>query len=111
MSLMDGILGGMVSAGMTAMVTNLLEKHGGMQGLVSQFEQNGLGSVVQSWVGTGANQPIEPAHVEQALGSTTLQDLAAKAGMSVEELKAQLAKILPEAVDKMTPGGVVAAAA
>jgi uncharacterized protein YidB (DUF937 family) len=111
MGLFDGIMGGLAGAGVSALVGNLLEKNGGVQGLISNFEKNGLGSVVQSWVSTGENHAIEPVHVEQALGAETLQDLAAKTGMSVDELKAQLAKLLPDAVDKMTPNGTVAEAA
>jgi hypothetical protein len=39
MSILDGVLGGLVSAGVTAMVSKVLEQHGGVQGLVSQFEK------------------------------------------------------------------------
>jgi uncharacterized protein YidB (DUF937 family) len=111
MGILDGVLGGLVSAGVTAMVSNVLEKNGGIQGLVSQFEQKGLGSLVQSWVGTGANQAVEPAQIEHALGGNMLEELAAKAGISKEEIAAQLAKLLPDAVDKLTPNGTVAQAA
>ena len=34
---------------------------GGVQGIVAQMESQGLGATVQSWVGTGANQPLTPA--------------------------------------------------
>ena len=33
---------------------------GGLAGLVSKFQQGGLGDVVGSWVGTGQNLPISP---------------------------------------------------
>jgi uncharacterized protein YidB (DUF937 family) len=92
-------------------VSNVLEKNGGVQGLVSQFEQKGLGAMVQSWVGTGANQAVEPAQIEHALGGNMLEELAAKAGISKDDIAAQLANLLPEAVDKLTPNGVIAQAA
>lgn len=111
MGILDGLVGGLVSAGATALVTNLLEKNGGVQGLVQQFEQKGLGAMVQSWVGTGANQAVEPAQIQHALGDNVLQDLAAKSGLSMEELTAKLATLLPDAVDKMTPTGKVDQAA
>jgi uncharacterized protein YidB (DUF937 family) len=111
MGLLDGIMGGLVSAGATAMISQVLEKNGGIQGLIAQFEEKGLGGMVQSWVGTGENQAIEPAQLQHAMGSGTLEAIAAKTGMSVEELTAQLSKLLPEAVDKMTPNGHVAEAA
>jgi len=58
-------------------------------------------------VGRGANQPISPDQVHQALGPELIQQLAAKTGLSVPELTQKLAQILPQAVDRMTPDGVV----
>ena len=43
MGLLDGVLGGVVGAEMVSVVNGLIEKHGGVQGLVSQFESQGLG--------------------------------------------------------------------
>jgi len=103
----DGILGGIVGAGMVSVVNGILEKHGGLQGVVSEFERNGLGPTVQSWVGTGANQPISPDDVHRAIGPDLLQQLSAKSGMSVQDLAQALSQVLPQAVDKMTPGGTI----
>jgi uncharacterized protein YidB (DUF937 family) len=107
MSLLDGLLGGVVGAGMMSIVTGMIEQHGGVQGIVNQFEKQGLGATVKSWVGTGANQPISADQVHQALGAGALQQLAAKAGMSLPDLTQKLAQILPQAIDKLTPNGVV----
>jgi uncharacterized protein YidB (DUF937 family) len=107
MGLFDGLLGGVVGAGMVSVVNSLLEQHGGLQGLVNQFQQNGLGDTVNSWVGTGPNQSISPDQVHQALGPDLLQQLSAKSGLSVQDLAQKLSQILPQAVDTMTPGGQV----
>jgi uncharacterized protein YidB (DUF937 family) len=107
MGLFDGVLGGVVGAAMVSAVSNVIEKHGGVQGIVSQFERQGLGSTVRSWVSTGPNQPISPDQVQHALGSDTLADIAAKAGVSVPELREKLAHLLPQAVDKLTPTGTI----
>jgi len=106
MGLLDGILGGVVGAEMATVVNGLIEKHGGIQGIVSQLEEQGLGGTVRSWVGTGANQPITADQIHQAFGSDTVKQLAAKVGMSPEDLAAKLSQILPQAIDKLTPGGV-----
>jgi uncharacterized protein YidB (DUF937 family) len=106
MGLFDGLLGGVVGAEMATVVNGLIEKHGGIQGIVSQLEQQGFGGTVRSWVGTGANQPISPDQIHQAFGSDTVKQLAAKVGMSPEDLAAKLSQILPQAIDKLTPGGV-----
>jgi uncharacterized protein YidB (DUF937 family) len=43
MGMLDGLLGGIVGAGMVSVVNGIIEKHGGLQGVVSEFEKNGLG--------------------------------------------------------------------
>jgi uncharacterized protein YidB (DUF937 family) len=106
MGLFDGLLGGVVGAEMATVVNGLIEKHGGVQGIISQLEEQGLGGTVRSWVGTGANQPITADQIHQAFGSDTVKQLAAKVGMSPEDLAAKLSQILPQAIDKLTPGGV-----
>jgi len=105
MGLLDGLIGGAVGAEMVTVVNGLIEKHGGVKGLVAQFQQQGLGPTIQSWVGKGENLAISPAQVHQALGSDTIQQLSAKLGIPPEELAAKLSQILPQAVDKMTPDG------
>jgi uncharacterized protein YidB (DUF937 family) len=108
MGMLDGLLGGAIGAEMVTVVNGLIEKHGGVQGIVAQLEQQGLGGTVRSWVGTGANQPITADQVHQAFGSDTVKQLAARVGMTPEDLAAKLSQILPQAIDKLTPGGVAA---
>jgi uncharacterized protein YidB (DUF937 family) len=107
MGMFDGLIGGIVGAGMVSVVNGILEQHGGLQGVVSEFEKNGLGDTVKSWVGTGSNQPVSPAQVHQVLGPDLLQQLSAKSGLSVEELLQKLSQVLPQAVDHLTPGGTI----
>ena len=105
--MLDGLLGGIVGAGMVSVVNNIIEKHGGLQGVVSEFEKNGFGATVQSWVGTGPNQSISADDVHKALGPDLLQQLSEKSGMSVQELTQKLSQVLPQAVDKLTPNGAI----
>jgi uncharacterized protein YidB (DUF937 family) len=107
MGLFDGVLGGIVGAGMVSVVNGIIEQHGGLQGVISQFEKSGLGETVSSWVGTGANQAISPTQVHQALGPDLLQQLAAKSGLPVQDLVQKLAQVLPQAVDHLTPDGTI----
>jgi uncharacterized protein YidB (DUF937 family) len=78
-----------------------------LQGVVSEFEKNGLGDTVKSWVGTGANHPVSPAQVHQVLGPDLVQQLAAKSGLPVDDLLQKLSQVLPQAVDHLTPGGTI----
>jgi uncharacterized protein YidB (DUF937 family) len=111
MSLFDGVLGGLVSAGVTSLISNVIQQHGGLQGLVSQFQQKGLGGIAESWVGTGANHSVTADQISQVLGSDTIRNLAQKLGIDESQVAAQLAAHLPGAVDKLTPSGVIPAAA
>jgi len=103
----DGILGGIVGAGMVSVVNGILEQHGGLQGVVSEFEKKGLGPTVRSWVGTGPNQPIAPEEVHKVLGPDLLRQLAEKSGLSEQDLVQKLSHVLPQAVDKLTPNGTI----
>src|SRR5436189_3298917 len=44
--------------------------------LLERFQQGGYADVIRSWIGTGPNQPIEPAQVRQALGPDKVNDLS-----------------------------------
>jgi uncharacterized protein YidB (DUF937 family) len=107
MGMFDGLLGGVVGAEMATVVNGLIEKHGGVQGIVAQLEQQGLGGTVRSWVGSGANQPITADQIHQAFGSDVVKELAAKVGLSPDVLAGKLSQVLPQAIDKLTPAGAV----
>jgi uncharacterized protein YidB (DUF937 family) len=89
-------------------VGNLLNnQQGGLTGLISAFEQNGLGSVVASWVGTGQNLPISAEQLQSVLGNEQVQAIAQQLGFSTQDVSAHLANLLPQVVDKLTPDGSV----
>jgi uncharacterized protein YidB (DUF937 family) len=97
----------MIGAEVLHVVQGVLDQNGGVAGVVSQFEKNGMGPTVRSWVGTGANQPVSPDQVHQALGADTITQLAAKAGISTQDLLQKLSQALPQVIDKLTPAGVI----
>jgi uncharacterized protein YidB (DUF937 family) len=76
---------------------------GGLSELVQRFQQNGLGDVVQSWVGSGQNQQISPDQLHQAIGPQTVDRLSQQTGMSHSQLLPLLAQVLPLIVDRLTP--------
>ena len=105
MGFLDGILGGVVGAEALSLVKGYFEKHGGIQGVVNEFESNGFGQQAKSWVGRGPNDPITPEQVHQTIGLVNLKDLANKFGVPVDKVSELLAKYIPAAVDKATPDG------
>ncbi len=110
MGLLDGlhgVLGGVIGAEMVSVVSHAIESQGGLSALVTKFEQQGLGGVVQSWVGSGPNQTISADQLHKVLGSATVQQMASKFGINPEVLLQQLSQALPQAVDKLTPNGTM----
>ena len=85
----------------------LLERVGGVDGLKQKFEQAGLGDVADSWIGTGSNKSVSPDQVKDALGQQQVEQIANDAGVSTDDAAAGLSRVLPEAVDNVTPSGHV----
>lgn len=98
--LLRGGLGGLLAGGAAGSVLT-----GGLNDLLKQFQQNGHGDAVNSWVGTGPNKTIAPKQLGQALGSDQISALSAQTGMSRDELLDALSHYLPQVVDRLTPQG------
>jgi uncharacterized protein YidB (DUF937 family) len=82
---------------------------GGLGGLVEAFQAKGLGDVIASWIGTGQNLPVSAEQIQTVLGGDLVRQLAARAGLPPEAVSTVLARILPQAVDRLTPEGTVPA--
>lgn len=121
-SLLGGLLGGGSSGGgqgggnILGALLGALGGAGGAQGagggannplggLMDMLTKSGLVDQAQSWVGTGENQPVSGAQIAEALPDEALQKVAEQAGVSPEDAADQIAQALPQAVDKLSPGG------
>lgn len=100
--LLKGRLGGLLAGGAAGSVLS-----GGLADLVRQFQQNGHGDVINSWVGPGANKPVTPNTLAEALGTDRINTLMAHSGMSRDELLDGLSQELPSVIDQLTPEGRV----
>jgi uncharacterized protein YidB (DUF937 family) len=78
---------------------------GGLAGLAEQFQRGGLGDAMNSWIGTGANQPVSPDQLGGVLGGDLLSELTQRTGMGQGDLLGQLSQMLPQMVDRATPEG------
>jgi uncharacterized protein YidB (DUF937 family) len=113
MGLFDSLLSSVLGGGdKTQMLTNLasslITNHSsgqGLGGLVQQFENAGLGSVVQSWVGTGENHVISAGQIQQVLGSGFIQQFAQQHGIDTGTAASTIAQLLPQLVNHVTPNG------
>lgn len=104
---MQGGAGG-GQAALLQLVLSLLANNGqggGLAGLMEKFQSAGLGEQMNSWVGTGQNQPVSPEQLGQVFGADQMSQMADRMGLSTGDLGAQLSQLLPEAVDQFTPGG------
>lgn len=80
---------------------------GGLSGLISRFEQGGLGDIVSSWVGTGQNADVSGEQIANTLGADKIKEIAGKLGVSDNQVSGGLASLLPQIIDRLTPDGKV----
>jgi uncharacterized protein YidB (DUF937 family) len=126
MGLLDSILGGALGGGAggqgnqgTAALVQLAmqllagnagqggRSGGGLMEVLQQFQQAGLGSQADSWVGTGQNMPISPEQLMQVFGRGRVEQMAASSGMDVDQVSSGLSDLLPQLIDRVTPQGRV----
>ena len=114
MGLMDSLIGAATSAIGGAqggqgqaiqLVTQLIQQHGGVGGLMSQLQQGGLGDALNSWVSNGANQSVSGEQLQQALGSEQLQQAASAVGVDKAQAGNLLSQFLPQLINGITPNG------
>ncbi len=100
-----GTGGGLDPQLLIALVGTLLNSAGGLQGLLAKLQSGGLGDAVQSWIGTGANQPVSGDQLGGALGPDLMGMIAKQLGGSPQQASGTLAELLPGLIDQLTPKG------
>jgi uncharacterized protein YidB (DUF937 family) len=116
---MSGILGSILGAlgqrdGQPSAIAGVLQQvlaqnGGGLNALLSRFQDAGLGTQAQSWVSTEPNQSISPEHIDQVFSQDEISGWATQAGTSPDKMREVLAEALPHAVNHVTPNGQVPA--
>ena len=95
---------GAVAGGLVQEMQNM---PGGPGGILSAFQQNGLGGLAQQ-MAQGQTAPIAPGQVEQGLGGTGIIDsIAQRTGMSPGTVKMALAVLLPIVIHHLISNGHV----
>jgi len=108
--LLGGLLGGGKS-GSNPLVSALLPMlgglvmGGGLKKIMAGMQAKGLTSEADSWVGTGDNQPVTGAQMREAIPDEQLNEVASQLGVSQDEAADQLAQVLPEVVNTVSPDG------
>jgi uncharacterized protein YidB (DUF937 family) len=115
MGLFDSVLGAVTGqlqeqGGLASAIGGLLANNGelgGISGLTDKFNQAGLGDMLGSWIGTGANLPISADQISNVLGSDAIGNIASQLGLDPAMVSNQLAQMLPGLIDQLTPQGAV----
>ena len=82
--------------GVADALSQIMQEHPqGMDGILNQLKQNGLGEQVQSWVGPGENKAVSPDQVQQGLGTGMLESIAQRANISPQVASGVIAAVLP----------------
>lgn len=78
MGLLDGVLGAVLGGGnnnqvgqhdiLSSVIGSLIQKAGGVGGLLGMLKQGGLGQQADSWQGTGQNMPVDGGELMRVLG-------------------------------------------
>lgn len=113
MSVSEGTTGNLGEAagglppGLYSHLTALLNdpQVGGVSGLARAFYAAGLGRIMASWIGPGPNQAISPPQVERVLGTSRLEQMAARLGTTSASVTVAIAAALPSLIDTLTPNG------
>lgn len=104
----SGGAGGLDGGGLASVLGELLGNdgaHGGLDGLFAKFNQAGLGPLIASWIGSGANLPVSGDQLHDVLGRDAMSGMAQRMGIDPGQLAGQLAQVLPGLIDQLTPHG------
>jgi uncharacterized protein YidB (DUF937 family) len=104
-----GVLGQLEAAVVPVVLSEVLGNgsQGGLNAIVAKLQQAGLGDQVKSWIGNGQNLPITAEQLQEALGSDTAKQLAARFNIPIDQLGKVLAQVLPAAIDHASPDGTL----
>ncbi len=106
MGILDSVvnsLGGV--SGIEADLMQLSQTFGnnGLQNIVGQLQSSGLDQQVQSWIGGGANLPVDAGQLQAALGDGKIGEIARSLGID----PTHVASVLPQLINHVTPNGQI----
>jgi uncharacterized protein YidB (DUF937 family) len=115
MGILDGLLGSLLGGAtgsaqqgqsqLMQVALQLIQQNGGLPGIISKFQNGGMAQQIESWVGHGENLPITGSQLQELLGTGTIGQMAQQMGLSHSDASSNLAQMLPQLIDKLTPNG------
>lgn len=87
-------------------VLGYIQKNGGLSGVFTKFQGNGLGSQAKSWMSIDVdNDGIDADDVARLFGNKEIDEVVNKTGASELEVRQGIAELLPKIVNDLTPHG------
>ncbi|WP_026363225.1 YidB family protein [Methylopila sp. M107] len=103
MSWLDQVKGSLGGESASGFLERLIP--GGLQAVLDQLQNSGLGQQARSWLGKGPNEPITVEDLRTALSNEQVRAVATKLGVPIDQALEILAGRLPGAVDEASPDG------
>jgi uncharacterized protein YidB (DUF937 family) len=75
---------------------------GGLSGLAAKFQSNGLGDLMNSWMG-GSGGSITADQISRVIGQDRLAAIGSKLGIQPDEVSNLVAQHLPDVISKLNP--------
>ena len=101
-------LGNKASWVLSALLGLMFNKSGGgLSGFLSKLTSDGLGEIVNSWVGKEDSMVVNSTQVKSAIGSDFINNLASKFDLPSGPIGLAIAHMLPKIVNALTPDGVI----
>jgi uncharacterized protein YidB (DUF937 family) len=97
------------TSGTTAIVGQVMDlvnnpETGGFQGLISRFQSNGLGDLMNAWMSSGGtSRSLTSDEICRVIGRDRVSAMASKLGIQSDEVCTLLAQHLPDVISKLSP--------
>ena len=102
--------GGLGSAGLGMLLMlglQLLQRNGGIEGVLGKLRETGHQREADWWLGSGANESISPDALADVFGRDQIDDIARQLGVDSKDALGGLANVFPDIVNQITPSGRV----
>ena len=73
--------------------------------LMNGMQQNGMGDILQSWLGDGDNQAVSGDQIKNLFGSDQISAFASQLGLSESDAIGGLQDAVPQLMDNASQGG------
>src|SRR3974390_985554 len=102
-----GISGSKTTSLLSGLLSMITDTPGRFTGFRERFPQAGLTEIVSSWIGGTNPRPLSTTGLELAVGRDSIDKIASKSGLSFSTAASALSLMLPNLIQRLTPGGVV----